>query len=579
MQKIKNNQIFTYQRRRKIRQDARPAKLEARHWNYLLSFLIEHKKAFGILLMLIVAQSILEIFTLFFINSSILDRVYAAVHTQSVIFLVTILTVGVSLYLFINYMSLRYERGLIIDLINDLRRKLFSAVMRKEEKFLTNEAKADFLAKISYHLPLLSMGVDRGIFGIIRWFLSFCVLITIGLTIGSEQIVIVVIVVLTSFVIGAVAYFIAYYYVSREVASFSLVIRHIALTLSEHETIKSTNIEKSTIEELDRRVEIDSYFRLRRDIWLRYFNRVILAVIFFIVILYFILALSFFDMSTFLYDPSATIVIGIITVYALRLFYESGLVGLYLPPLKLGIFLSVPRNPHKEIQNVLSDNWKEITFKSNKVKLSLGGIYFKKIAVTLKRGERYLFFGKPDVGKTSLASIFNLVPYFNSNAWLVVVDEKRYSLKKYSEKFKDHFFFTPHFESEKTIGEIVFRKEKKDITQVDVAKAEMILQKYPPFDSILSAGKRFIGDSTRSFKSNDVALFKLQVLYCIVNNTSFIIIDNHWIDLEYSEIKEMLIILGEALPNATIISFSRDRNEIIKYNTVYEIKEGLIESI
>lgn len=568
-------QTSLYQERRKIKYSVRPFKLERHHWEYIQNYLKKNKSSLLFLAGLMFSQVLIEVLALLFINSTTRGQIYGLVQNKAVLSFTVIIIIGAALYLAITYLSIKYERKAVLGLINDLRRKLFSGILQKQQKMVTNEAKADFIAKMSYHLPLLNLGLDHSVFGSIRWVFSASILVALALVANTNIIYFVLIAIAFSILIGFIAYCIARYYISQEVASYSQVIRHITLTLTEFPSIKSLHKEQSALEELDAKVAIDTYFRIRRDIWLRYFNRVLFTLLFIASISSFAFAFSNPEKFSFFYNPASNVITGIISLYLIRLFYEAVQTGLYIPPVKLGIFLSVPIHTHQNFKRRMRSIWKTIAFKSNKTKLFPEGEYFKNLSLEIKRDGRYLFTGIARSGKTNLAYVFAGSPEFNQDGWLVKIDEQRFDYRHWINSFDDRYFFAPQFHSEKTLGELILGKDRQDIVEEDISKVYALCEKYPLLYVPLSK-KRFLGDSAKAFENNAAALFIIQTLFCIVNETSFVIIDNHWIDLGYGEIEESIRILDKELPNSAIVVCSREKNDIIKYGSIYEIKKDHI---
>jgi len=570
------NQISMYKNRKKIKNEIRPLRLEKRHYKFVELFIKKNKKPFNLFLFFVVLQSIFEIFLIFLINNSISIRIYNAVLDEKIFYMMVVFIGGSVLYLIVTFFSLKFEREVIVEFINELRRSLFSNLLNKKNNTVDNISKSNFIAKISYHLPLVSLGVDRSVFGLVRWLLSSFIILSMGIILGGVWVWLSVAIILLSIFIGFIGYVIARYYVSQEVASYSLVIKQVFLSLVELFSIKKNKTEQSSINDLNEKVEIDSYFRVRRDILLRYFGRVVMVMVFMFSVVYLFSAFYFSNINLFSYDPSKTVLIGIIFLYAIRIFYESSLVGLYIIPTKLGLVLSVPQNESfykKEVDKEI--NWNKISFKTNKVKLVEEGEYYKNLSISVEKNNNYLFLGDSMSGKTSLANVFDLYPDLNENAWIVKKDNKRFSLRRWSEIFDDKYLIANNLPTEKKIGEIIFKKDSSEINERDIKKLNKIIEKYD-FLKPYFVKKRFVGDSVRVYKNNESIIFFIQALYCLVNNVSFIIIDNKWVDLNYEEINKTIKMLDEEIDSKTIVVFSRRKNNILYYNNIYEIQKNKI---
>ena len=573
---LDKEQAGLYQKRRAIKRSVGNFHLERYHWNYIISYVRKQRCAIVRVISLIFVQALIEIAALLFVDSSVRVHVYSALRQNELVPLLLLALCGASIYLIITYLSIKYERTAVLGLINDLRRRQFSSILSRQIYGITHETQARFIAKISYHLSLFSLGVDHSIFGSIRWILSVIILITLGCIAGGHMLVLLLAAVAASIGLAGIAYFVAWNYISQEVTAYSKIISHVSMSLSEFMSIKRGHLENQALDELDRRVAFDTYFRIRRDVWLRYFNRALFTTFFILSVLFFIFAFSHPMVTTWVYNPASTVFAGIISLYVVSLFYQAAQMGLYLLPARLGLFLSVPKQSRNSFAMPAPREWHEIMFKSNKTKLFAEGGYLKDVSITINRGKKYLFIGGARNGKTSLASVFAGTPEFNPAGWLVKIDAARHDMRFWTEAFTDRYFFGPSFTSEKTLGELILGKETHAITGKDINLIYSLCERYPLFSSILSK-KRFIGESAATFQKSDASLFAIQALHCIVKRTGFIIIDNHWTDLSYPEIEDMIRILKTELPESAMMIFARHTNEIVNYDASYEIQKQQIQ--
>jgi len=252
-------------------------------------------------------------------------------------------------------------------------------------------------------------------------------------------------------------------------------------------------------------------------------------------------------------------------------------VGLYVPPLLLGLSLSIPPRIIKE-KDIKEIPWSSIEFRSNKTKLYQEGNYLKNIALLFEKGKRYLFIAKPHQGKTSLAELFAGKMRFNKNGWLVKMDQERFDYRYWEALDLKSFFISSYFHSEKTIGEIILAKEKYAITANDLFSLYALAQKHPLLTMVVSK-KRFVGESLRCFEANSSFLFAVYVFHCLYHKPHLILIDNHWLDLNYLQINSLIALMHDELKDSTIIIFSRNNNDIIPYHEKYQIQTDSIQNL
>ncbi len=571
-------QFSTYQERLNISRNTNPVRLERYHRAFLLDFFCKTQGKIILLISLLFIQSFMEVAVLVSIRGSIREQTFNAYHRGELLLILLILASGIVAYLLISYFALKIERETVLAFINKLRRAWFHLILGRAESSMTNERKAAFIAKASYHFPLVSLGIDNSALGIIRWTLCACILLILGSTGGIYLTAGSIVIVILSILSGGAAYFVSKYYVSQEVASYSRVIRHIDLSLSEFSFIKVFKQEHAALKDLDARVDTDTYFRIRRDIWLRYFRKIIYTLFFVGAISLVVLNIYHPEIFAQLSFTNQNFNTGIISLYALRLFFESVRAGLYVPPLILGLALSIPERIPRNAEKNEVNRWSTLEFRSNKTKLFNEGKYFKNIALLFETGKRYLFIGEPRQGKTSLAELFAGKARFNRNGWLVKMDKARLDYKRWVNLNSDSFFLSSYFHSDKTAGEVIFGKEKHLISAEDLFSIYPLAEKHPLLTIVVSK-KRFVGESLRRFEANSPMLFAIYTMHCLICKPRLILIDNQWVDLNYPEINSLIAILHHELPDTAIVAFSRSNNNIIPYHKKYEIKTDHIQDL
>lgn len=576
MKKIR--QFTNYQKRQSINREVKANTLGRFHFDFISKYLSKNKNRFIAFIFLIISQIIIEVSVIMFASGSIRDRAYSAFHNGYLGILILVLMMGGSIYMFISYKSLKLERQIVIGFINIIRRLWYSIILNRSKNSMNNRMKADFLAKISYHFPLLSLGIDNSFIGFIRSLLLSIVLIVLGIIGGLKTTLLVISLIVSSLLIILIAYMIANYFISQEVASYSQVIRNIANNLSEFDIIKDYRNEFHALKEMDARVNTDTYFRIRRDIWLRYFNKILYTLVFIVSFLVIILGIYFPDIFYSFYNNQNPLLFGLISLYTLRLIYECGKTGLYLPPLRLGIILSIPENTNISIYERKKKDWISLEFRSNKVKILAEGSYYKRVSLKFERGYNYLFMARPYLGKTSLAEIISGNAHYGWSAWLVKIDNKRYMYKNWRKYNTGSYYIHPKFNSDMSVGDIIFNKPKYKITSDDLNIIYGIAEKNETIARLVSKN-RFIGESIKSFEGNMELLFSIHVLYCLVQKPNLIIIDNQWIDLNYKAINDLISLISKELRETAFIIFSRNNNDIIPYNHKYEINKESIEEI
>jgi ABC-type antimicrobial peptide transport system ATPase subunit len=572
----KNSQIYLYQQRAEIRQKNRPLKLEKFHFNYLRSFARRHRRQIIFFLILLFSQIILEV-TLLVFGKNYLRQTSALLQWSQTTFALFFLTTGVVAYIIIAFWELKIGKSLVIYLINELRHKWIKIFLNKPFPQVTSESKASLIAKISYHLPLLQMGLDNSVVGLMQWALYVLGLILVSLFLNTTLLIIVLLAIPINIGLALIGYYIAKHYVSKETTLYSKIIAHITSSLYELPFLQKHKLENEDIKKLDELVQLDTYFRIRRRIWILFGHRIIFGILILIVGFSYVLRIyapNFFtDMQI-----DDLFISGVIFIYLARLLYTSLKIGLFVLPAKLGLILSLPRPQKNQTRQSLIKNIFPLTFQSPKAKLFRLGSYLKKISFSFQKGERVLISGKNSCGKTHLGYLFSGLGLFSRQAWIVKVGRKRYFYNQWQKKFRDAYFIEPQINSEKNIGEILIGKNREKITKNEIENAFQIIEKYPPLHFILSF-QRFIAENCQTITSSPLHLFALEVAHCLITQPKIVIIDNLWLDLNYKKIKEILKILDQGLPYSAIVFLSTKDNQLISYTQKYVIKENKIEKI
>jgi len=571
----KRSQIFLYQQRKDIKQSSRPLKLEPFHFNYLSHFARKHKKEIIIFIVLLFFQVILEAI-LPFLGRDYFSKLSILLVQNKILIIFFVLVIGVVIYLVASFFALKLEKSLVIYLINELRREWFLIYLNKPFSRIKSRDKAALIAKISYHLPLLQMGLGNTLVGIMRWLVYVIGLLMAASFFSSTLLIIVLISLPFNIIIAYLGYLIAKNYVAKETTLYSEIIKHVVSTLYEMPFVQNYQLEKKNIEKFDDLVELDIYFRVRRSLWLIYGNRIIFACLILLTAAFFLMQ-SYFPQFFSAEKIGEVLGAGIILIYLSRLFYTSLRIGLYILPVQLGLILSVPEQREVKTRKDLIKNFYSLVFQTKKAKLFKSGKYLKNVKLEFKRGEKTLIYGENHIGKTSLGFLLAGFGCFSTRSWIVKVDKERYFYNDWQRRFRNAYFIQPRFSTEKKIGEILIGKYSQDILPEDVERVFKEISKYKEFDFILSL-RKFLAADYHQLEISMVNLFSLQAAYCLINKPRLIVIDNFWLDLDYDEINRILKILCQELSKTIFVFFSTKENSLIKYNKKYVlVKKGIEE--
>jgi hypothetical protein len=567
-----NTQNQLYKDRIAIRQEFGYNVIDKKQYNFLWTYLKKNRTGFLLFTSLLAFQAGLEIIFII-LSNSILE---SATKQYYQAFSNWFLGVGIILifsYVVLVYLAIFYERKFVLGITNKIRETMFANVVNKEVTRVPAHERMSIITKISYHLSLFTLGLDNAGVSAVRWIFYFTALAVYIIVFHQSYVYYLLGVFAASLILYWAAYKIADNYVSKEAASYSKIVDQIVNTFFNFNLIKKLRMENSVKKMLNRVVAVDTYFRIRRDIWIRYSSRVVIILL--------IIGTAFFAILRNSHAININLngnlfFHGVIVVYAVRLLYMSVRAGIYTTPLRMGIFLCVPKNEIFANKSRVKWNWKQITFISNKVKLFEEGAYFKDFRITLQKGERYLFTSASSYsGKTALAELFTGMTRFSRHSYLVKVGNERMAYNEWAETFAKKYLLIALAPSYLTVGEFLFGKSKQNIIGSDVEVVNEIISQNPVFNQ-LSFANNMLANPMEVYATNYITQFILHALGIMINRPELIAIDNFWIDLKYPEINNMLLYIDEALPNSTIVVFARNTNQILKYNKIYEVKKDSI---
>jgi ABC transporter transmembrane region len=555
----KNQQDFLRDLR-KNRQNYKKIEITSEHTRYLFDFVKKEKKAFFLAILFLFLQGVSEIILILISHK----LVYLGANR----YMLALIVFFSGLFLFISYQSIKREKIVIIKLINNLRLHWFKLSLNKSFVNYNLEKKGGLLAKISYHLPMLSSGISNCLIGVVHWVLLLFVLLAIclvfGWSFGYWLIIIFILSLLTIF--GA--YFVSKNYVIKETTFYSQIIRLIDFSLSDWNFTKVFRREKNILNEFNKLVNLDSYFRVRREIWLRFGSSIIFV---FLVLCSWLLNIFSKDILNIIsIGLNNQFVLVIMFIYFSRIMYESFRIGIYSIPFMFGLSLSIPKYNPLPLSRNIKNKFEIIIFRTTKARFFRGGKYYKDLTFSFKRAGRYLITGSRLSGKTKLAKLFSGFADFGKKAWIIKLGKKRFSYNYFFLKYGGFFYLDPNFSSNRSILEVLVGKEKNLLKPDDLYKVSELINAHENFSDIFFDKYDWRASANKVMSNNKNRLL-VQIINCLVLKPQFIVIDNFWLDLNDLEINYFLGVLAKELPNSTIIFFASKSSDILFFDDKYEI--------
>jgi ABC-type multidrug transport system fused ATPase/permease subunit len=552
-------------RRRSDRLLNRPIWPEKEDLDYLFAFFLKQKVLLIAGLLFLILQALLEI-ALIVISHRYLKSSHFALNNNLLFLLIVVIA---SAYLLMAFLAIKKERELVIRLINDVRSRWFRLFLHKRSSEYDIEQKSFFIAKISYHLPLLSTGVSNSLVGFVRWLLFVGVIIFIAFIFSYKLLWFAFGALLLSIGLGILAAFISHHYITRETTFYSHIIRLMDFNLSDWKFVKKFHQERQVGKKFDELVELDTYFRVRRDLWLRFS----VSLVFVLLVFFSFFGSSLANQIEYFFGTASfetRFIMIIALIYFSRLLYESVRVGLYSVPLLLGIKLTIPRlrprrlGLHKNIRSQF------ISFSVQKAKLFKQSQKYQSFQFNFQVKGRYLILGSDNSSLNSLAKIFTGEAVYGRRAWIVKQSHNRYFYNEFFDKFGGFFYIDPEFRSSRSLLETVLGKNKDDIKEEEFLILDQLINSYPLLRGIFSE-KEDWRLSARHFCINPYNIFLIQALHCFMAKPYLVSIDQAWLSLGDKRIEQLIKLMHELLPKSIILIFANQNNNIIEYDEIYSL--------
>lgn len=549
----------------------RQIKLDDIHYSYLSNFFKKNSLLILGLLALLFASGIIE--TTLLISSR--NQLAGASRDFITNYLWWFFGIFIIIFLVNSYFSIKYERSLVVILANDIRRRLYQDYIERSIDSASFEKQANLIAKISYQLPLVSMGVSNTFFGLWRWFIYLMIVFVISL-IGSFNLFITLSgFIAISVILFLVSYFVARFYISQEVTFYSRIIKEVDFNTSDIKFLKTFSQEGAALNRFDKLVWFDSFFRVKRDILLRIGFKIVFALLIVISIWSHFFSKDFYSIIGLSGGLDKLFFLFLI-IYFSRALTEAVKMGLYLFPARLGLFLTI-MPPSRQLIKGQDFNIKDktISFYSYKSKFFAEGPYYRDWRFDFSPSDRIIFCGNNLSGKTSLAKLFAGLGAYNHLAVKVVINKERFDYSAWQKMCTQSFFFDPSFRTDRSLMEYIIGKSSDMMNMSEFEEALKIINEFPQIVDLVAKDGNY-NICAKEVLSNPVRAFALQSLHCLINNYQFIIIDNFWLDLNYDAISDMIKVLDKILPKSIMVIFSKNRNDILSYDKEYFLDQKII---
>ena len=554
----------------KIRSELRYTKLNPLQKKFLHKF-VSRNKGKIILLLLLCAVEVLLSLSLPLLSHFYLQKYFALLNYGTFILLGGLIFILIAVYLLNSYFEIYFNVNIALRLINKVRETWYRYYLKHSAAFHRKFDGKKLLTKMVYHTQLLFMGMESVVYGSFQAVLLYIGILIFTFIFNTQLFIVLWLALPVVVIIFILTDFIGRYYITREQTFNSRIVSHLSDSLLNFNVIKAQNRETSKIKEFSNLIDIDTYFRTRRNIWVQYSNRVLYAaILLFGVLLYFVqIYLPFIKFDSVNSVASTGFILG----FFVRILFLVSRVGIFFQAFKLGMQLCSPSFSMKRIEAPVTPNWDKIVFKSQKTKFSNIGKFIKDFNFEIEKGGRYLIYSSGMYGKSTLARMISGNKEIESIT--LRIDSSFVKSKKWTYMNGDRYLVEPINSVDITIGEVLFAKPNIQIGQEDINEAYGKLARYKFFEFLFQNTNLF-GKRITQINLSDTEAALLQIAYLILHPKMLIVIDHSCLN---KGVSEALKLLESSNPKATIVVFDSSKNSILKYNKIYELGEGFFKEV
>lgn len=553
MKNIKQ-QIYLFKKRSQIRTEINPIRFDKNARLYIKKIFLDHKKNITLLFAMVFAISIIEIIIPLLINV-FLERFGFNLDINNLYFILTVLLVILISYIIVNYFAIAKQKKISLDIINKIREDWLKVYLDKSPLQFNDRDKGNLYVKMSYHLSLLQMGLNNSLFGFFQWIIYMVGILGVTALLDTRLLLISLAFIPINIIVFFIAYVFSAYYLAKDQTLYSKLLRYISDTFNSFQLIKALKKEKEFISNVRNIVELDNYFRIKREIVLSLGNKIIFVVVTLMSASMYLINIyvPFLSLGTTI----ASVVQVLIFALHLKLIYLSLRMGLFYFPLKLGLYLCTPKFsktiPSKKINTI-----ETLKFNAKKVKINEKKGYQKNISFIFEKGKRYLMHN-PGGQHNNLPYVFaGTASKSSGQNWVVTANNQRLIYNQWNRAHTNIYMIHPYMYSEVSLYEFFDRELNLQL-----------LKQFPVFDFIFEK-KKFLGEAMNQERSSFTEVILLQIAHCIVHQPTLVVIDALIVDVNYVVIKQALDALSQH-SKGTIISFSQLQKPIHNYDVIYTI--------
>jgi hypothetical protein len=531
-------QLNIFRKANQIRQALRPIRFTEHHVQYYQKQYQENRSDFFKFILFTFGIILFEVTAPLY-----LDRIFRSLgYSLNVTYLflaLGALAVVLSIYIYFNYQGIKIKKTLALKVVNKIREDWLTSYLDRKALGVGLRDQASLYVKLSYHLSLFQMGLSNSLLAVVEWVFMFIGILTVSAIFSKTLFILSLVLLPIPLFVFLVSYYLSAYYLAQDQTLYSRLMRMITINFGNFPMLKDSKRREAFFSKINNTVELDTYFRVRRELVLRLSPKIIFAIVSFISVAFYLINLygSFSEISGL--EP---IVHTLVFALYLKFIYLSLNVGLFIFPLRLGAYLVTPRASQQAQKEVPKLNNLEVY--ASKIKLHNQDSKKQKLQLQFQKGSSYLVC-IPDE-KEHLAHL--LAGYslgFGTKKWMFKInDSHRFDYQDWSSLELNRFYINLQYYPETKV--------------VDYLGGMLHIEKlaaYPVFSFIFER-KSFLNERVHqsTFKPHEFAL--LQIAYVILHKPDIAIIDPLVIDLPYKQVHEAVSIMIQELRESLVVGVS-----------------------
>lgn len=560
----------------KLKMQLRNGALEKEQIAYLRSYLKKHKKRLLLFLFLCAIETIISLLLPVVIKYRF-ESDFSLLRLSDLQVSLVFFTILVALFLVNSFFILRFGQKTVYTFINTLRRDWFARYLGAIDALNSDISQRNLFVKFVYHTQLLKMGLERTMYDGVRAFFLYIGLLGAAFLFSSTVFLwfCIAFPLLCLLFIGF--YFIGRYYVSREQTLNKKIIHFLHNSLENDDFIRLTRAQNSHVQRMTDLLDVDAYFRIRRETWIRFGDRVLFSALLLCAGAYYLLK-SYYSIGNF-ESWGEVAVTGILLAFFTRLIFQVSHTGLFFEAFSLGLKTSVPRfkSYKKNIKTLIPLKvGKEIKIKGRRTKISKYSRIIKNFELIFKVGDKVLVTANGTYGKSTLARF--IVGQQLIDSLTVRLGKKFLNAFYWAESKHSRYLITLATNFNGTVSELLSGKIKDDVTREDLDEIYMKLKQYNDFDFIFEH-KDYLAKHIQTGNMSSTEFILLQIAHVLLNKYSIVCVDHTAFDLDSDVLKKGWKIINENLNNTALICFSSKPNHSVNFDAKYKLTENSLEEI